>query len=192
MGASRERNPLLGRQGGGGSLGSEGCIPPISFRHPLSCDMISELVDNATILPELEATTKEAALKELLQSAHEAGVFPQKRERTFKKKLTEREAMGSTGLGNGVAVPHFKHDDVAKSSVVVARSSDGLEWQAIDGGAVSIMFLVMSPAADPDSHLQCLRWISTLARNGDFRRFFMDAKDADQMRDLLRELLPKS
>lgn len=154
--------------------------------------MISELVDSATILPGLEATTKEAALKELLQAALAAEVFPKKRSAALKKRLTEREAMGSTGLGNGVAVPHFKHDDVAQSSVVVARAADGIEWQAIDGQLVTIMFLVMSPAADPDSHLQCLRWISTLARNGDFRRFFLSADGHEQMQDLLRELLPKS
>lgn len=154
--------------------------------------MISELVDSATILPGLEATTKGAALKELLQAALAADVFPKKRAAGLKKKLTEREAMGSTGLGNGVAVPHFKHNDVEQSSVVVARAADGIEWQAIDGGPVTIMFLVMSPLTDPDSHLQCLRWISTLARNRDFRRFFLDADDQVQMRDLLRELLPKA
>ncbi|MEC7584416.1 MAG: PTS sugar transporter subunit IIA [Planctomycetota bacterium] len=154
--------------------------------------MISELVDSATILPGLEASTKEAALKELLQAALDAEVFPKKRSAALKKRLNDREAMGSTGLGNGVAVPHFKHDDVTQSSVVVARAGDGIEWEAIDGEPVTIMFLVMSPTADPDSHLQCLRWISTLARNGDFRRFFLGADGQDQMRDLLRELLPKS
>jgi mannitol/fructose-specific phosphotransferase system IIA component (Ntr-type) len=66
----------------------------------------------------------------------------------------------------------------------------GLEWQAIDGKPVSILFLLVSPAAEPEQHLQCLRWISTLARNADFRRFLLDAADADAMRDLLREMAP--
>jgi len=51
---------------------------------------------------------------------------------------------------------------------------------------------VVSPSEDPEAHLQCLRWISTLARNADFRRFLLDAKDETSIRDLLRELSPKS
>jgi len=152
--------------------------------------MISELVDTATILPVLDATTKEAALKEMLRAAQAAAVFPKNRTAALSKQLSERESMGSTGLGNGVAVPHFKHADIAQSSVVLARSTTGIEWQAIDGRVVSIMFLVMSPSADPESHLQCLRWVSTLARNSDFRRFLLGAADQQQIRELLRELLP--
>ena len=153
--------------------------------------MIKNLVDNATILVEIEATTKEAALKELLRAAQEAGLYLDKHESAFGKRLLERESIGSTGLGNAVAVPHLKHEEVEKSSVVVARSPHGIEWQAIDGRPVSIMFLVMSPSEDPEAHLQCLRWISTLARNGDFRRFLLDSDQPDQIRDLLREMLPK-
>ena len=107
------------------------------------------------------------------------------------KKLLDREAIGSTGLGNGVAVPHLKHEDIVAPSMVLARATVPIEWQAIDGRPVSIMFLVVSPAGDPESHLQCLRWISTLARNPDFRRFLTDARGVDQMRELLRELSPK-
>lgn len=153
--------------------------------------MIDALVDGATLLPELQARTKEAALKELLQAAQAAGVFPKKQATAFAKKLSERESIGSTGLGNGVAVPHLKHDEIAQPSVVVARVPGGIEWQAIDGRAVSIVFLVLSPSGDAEAHLQCLRWISMLARSGDFRRFLLDADDADQMRELLREMQPK-
>ena len=153
--------------------------------------MIQKLVEGATILADVKARTKEAALKELLAAAQEAGVLAKKLAAPLGKKLLEREAIGSTGLGNGVAVPHLKHEEVGQTSLVLARARTALEWQAIDGRPVSIVFFVASPAADPEAHLQCLRWISTLARNSDFRRFLLDAKDANQIRDLLREHLPK-
>jgi len=154
--------------------------------------MIKTLVDTAAIVADVKAKTKDAALKELLAAAHDAGVLPKKSVTALGKKLLEREAIGSTGLGNGVAVPHVKHEGVERSSLVLARIKAGIEWQAIDGRPVQIVFFVVSPSDDPESHLQCLRWISTLARNADFRRFLLDAKDEAAMRDLLRELLPKS
>ena len=154
--------------------------------------MIKTLVDSATMLAEVKAKTKEAALKELLQAAQDAGVFAKKVGAALGKRLSEREAIGSTGLGNGVAVPHVKHEGIERSSLVLARTKVGIEWQAIDGRPVHIMFLVVSPSEDPEAHLQCLRWISTLTRSSDFRRFLLDAKDAQQMRELLRELLPKT
>lgn len=154
--------------------------------------MIDTLVSSAAILAEVKARTKDAALKELLAAAQAAGVVAKKSVTGLGKKLLEREAIGSTGLGNGVAVPHIKHADIAAPSLVLGRSPSPIEWQAIDGRPVSIIFLVVSPAQDPEAHLRCLRWISTLARNADFRRFLLDAKDETGMRDLLRELSQKA
>ncbi len=153
--------------------------------------MIQKLVDSATILADVKAKTKDAALKELLSAANEAGIVGKKFIAPMGKKLLEREAIGSTGLGNAVAVPHLKHEDVATPSLVLARARNAIEWQSIDGRPVSIIFLLISPSADPEPHLHCLRWISGLARNADFRRFLVDASDEPQMRDLLRELSPK-
>lgn len=154
--------------------------------------MIKKLVESATVLADVKAKTKEAALKELLAAGLEAGVLQKKWTAPMGKKLLDREAIGSTGLGNGVAVPHLKFDDVAEPTLVVARARTPIEWQAIDGRPVAIVFMLVSPSAEPESHLQCLRWISTLARSTDFRRFMQDAKDDKQMRDLLREMMPKA
>jgi PTS system nitrogen regulatory IIA component len=153
--------------------------------------MIGQLVDSAALVAELVATNKDGALKELLAAAQESGVFGAKIQKGLHKRLLEREAMGSTGLGNGVAVPHVKSEGVDKVVLVLARCKKGLEWHAIDGRAVHVLFLLVSPADEPETHLQCLRWIATLARNVDFRRFLLDAKDGKAMRDLLREMQPK-
>ncbi|MBL8749188.1 MAG: PTS sugar transporter subunit IIA [Planctomycetes bacterium] len=153
--------------------------------------MIGQLVDTAALVADLAATNKDAALKELLSVAQAAGAFGTKATKGLHKRLVEREAVGSTGLGNGVAVPHVKGDEIEKVVLVLARAKKGLEWHAIDGRAVNILFLLASPKDDPDMHLQCLRWIATLARSADFRRFFLDARDDRAMRDLLREMAPK-
>ncbi|MBL8728634.1 MAG: PTS sugar transporter subunit IIA [Planctomycetes bacterium] len=153
--------------------------------------MIGQLVDSAALVAELVATNKDGALKELLAAAQALGVFGAKVQKGLHKRMLDREAMGSTGLGNGVAVPHVKSEGVDRVVLVLARSRKGIEWHAIDGRPVHILFLLVSPADEPELHLQCLRWIATLARNADFRRFLLDAKDQGAMRDLLREMQPK-
>lgn len=150
--------------------------------------MIRNLVQTAALIGEIEATTKEAALKEMLGAAEAIGAFAAAGRKTLQKRLSDREAIGSTGLGNSVAVPHVKGDAVEKPTLVLARSQAGLEWQAIDGRPVNVLFLLVSPADEPESHLQCLRWIAGLARNADFRRFLLDAPSDDAMRELLLEM----
>ena len=153
--------------------------------------MIGPIVESAGLVAELAAANKDAALKELLAAAKATGSFADKTSKAMLKRLQEREALGSTGLGNGVAVPHVKSDGVDRVVLVLGRSKAGLDWQAIDGRPVHVLFLLVSPADEPEMHLQCLRWIATLARNPDFRRFLLDADDAGAMRDLLREMQPK-
>ena len=98
--------------------------------------MIQQLIENAAIVGELEATNKDGALKELLGKAGAAGAFPAKAQKALAKRLSEREAIGSTGLGNTVAVPHVKGDNVDPARPwSLARCRRGLEWQAIDGRA---------------------------------------------------------
>lgn len=153
--------------------------------------MISELVRSATILADVQATTKDAAIKELVQAAQAAGIVPKKKVAALGKKVLDRESLGSTGIGNGVAVPHVKSEDVQNAHLVFGRVRGGLEWHAIDGRPVHILFFLVSPAEAAEAHLRCLRWISMLARNGDFRRFCLDAADDKGLRDLLGEMVPK-
>ncbi|MEC7725472.1 MAG: PTS sugar transporter subunit IIA [Planctomycetota bacterium] len=150
--------------------------------------MIRKLVEHAALIEELEAATKEAALKEMLAAAEAAGAFPKSARVGLQKRLFDREAIGSTGLGNSVAVPHVKGDGVDEIRLVLARCHPGLEWQAIDGRNVHVLFLLISPSDAPESHLQCLRWIARLARDTDFRRFLLDAESEGAIRDLLTEM----
>src|SRR5690606_1165141 len=83
--------------------------------------MIRNLVQTSAMIGELAASTKEAALKELLAAAGDVGAFPQSAKQALGKRLSEREAIGSTGLGNSVAVPHVKGENVNGVTLVMAR-----------------------------------------------------------------------
>lgn len=151
----------------------------------------AQLVDGAALVADLGAKTKDDALAEVLAAAQKQGAWKPKATKALHQRLRDREQIGSTGLGNGVAVPHVKADEIEKPILVLARAKAGLDWQAIDGRPVTVLFFLATPLAQPEAHLQCLRWIATLARSADFRRFLLDARDGDAMRDLLREMAPR-
>lgn len=149
--------------------------------------MNADLIANAVVLEALTAKDKDAALAEVLTAAVQAGLVAKKNLNALLDRLRAREKLGSTGIGNGVAIPHVKSDEIGKVGLVLARSVPGIEYQAIDGRPVHTMFLLLAPAAKSQEHLAALKWISGLARDTDFRRFFLAAKSGAAIRDLLTE-----
>jgi mannitol/fructose-specific phosphotransferase system IIA component (Ntr-type) len=152
--------------------------------------MIDKLIDSALVISALESTTKSDALDEMLGAAVDAGKIAVAQRPALRKKLLERESAGSTGIGNGIAVPHLKSKKITETVLVLGRATGGIPYQAVDGRDVQTIFMVMAPEDAPDEHLKVLRWISTLARNADFRRFVQSAPDAGAIRELLREMSP--
>lgn len=150
--------------------------------------MIAELIDSAVIIENLQSAEKGEVLAEILEAMVAAGRVDAADQPAISKLLRKREELGSTGIGNGVAVPHVKSDKIARLSLGLARSEPGIEYQAIDGRPVQTLFLILAPESEPDGHLKALRWVSTLARDADFRRFAQAAGDEAALRDLLREM----
>ena len=150
--------------------------------------MIAALIDSAVIVESLGASSKDDVLTEMLDAAISGGRAAADDKKALRKLLADREALGSTGIGNGVAVPHVKSDRIGELGLILARSQDGIEYQAIDGRPVHTLFLLLAPKSAAEDHLAALRWVSTLARDADFRRFVMAAGDDDAIRDLLREM----
>ena len=152
--------------------------------------MNKALIDAAVLLPSVGATTKEGVLEEMLGGMADAGVIATSAVKPVLVQLLEREAQGSTGLGNGVAIPHVRETDgISDTVIALGIAGDGVAFDAIDGRAVRIVFLILGPAGvDPDEHLQVLRWVSRLARNLDFRRFVLTAGSAQELVELLREM----
>jgi PTS system fructose-specific IIC component len=151
--------------------------------------MNNNLIDSTVLIPELTATECDSALDEVLGAIVDAGILDAGARKKVLKQLLAREAQGSTGLGNGVAVPHVKEADVAEIAVAVAINEAGIGFDSIDGRPVHIMFVVLGPkGGQPEQHLAVLRWVSTLARNADFRRFAQHVKSVEELRDLLLEM----
>ena len=151
--------------------------------------MKKNLIQSTVLLPELAATGRNEALREIVVSCADAGILTAEAIDLVVEQLVEREAQGSTGLGNGVAVPHVKQAGVDEIVVGFGTSADGIDFDAIDGRLVQIVFVVLGPKGGaPEDHLAVLRWVSTLARNADFRRFALGASSAEELRDLLMEM----
>ncbi|MBI5365358.1 MAG: PTS sugar transporter subunit IIA [Planctomycetes bacterium] len=140
----------------------------------------------------LKAAKKEDALAELVLNLVEGGALDAPHQKPALEALLERERSGSTGVGMNVAIPHVKLEGLVRTACSVSIHPQGLEWQAIDGGPVHIVFTVLRPAKggaqhDPDQHLEMMRWVARLARDADFRRFALGVKTKTELVDLLKE-----
>lgn len=126
--------------------------------------MLSEplAVSERLVFPQLEATTAEGALAEMAAGLESAGIVAKAEE--IARRLVEREAMGSTGLGSGLAIPHAKVRELADVVVSIGISRAGIDFHSADGHPVTVVFLVLSPADAPALHLQALARISRLIR----------------------------
>lgn len=148
----------------------------------------SRLFGSKNVFLDLKASTKEDALQEIISGLNEKEVFEEKTASAALKAVKEREKIGSTGIGNGVAIPHAKTKSVGEMVVALGRSVEGLPYKSIDGEPVDIVFLILSPPEEAEQHLECLRWVSKLVRNKDFCMFFRRAKNVREVQALLREM----
>jgi mannitol/fructose-specific phosphotransferase system IIA component (Ntr-type) len=114
------------------------------------------------VFPRLAVASPSEALAELARGL--AGAVPALREEALRRGFEEREALGSTALGGGLAVPHCKAGGISAAILAVARAPQGIDFGAPDGEPVRVFFAVVSPAQAPGAHLQLLAAISRWAR----------------------------
>ncbi len=136
---------------------------------------LMDFVVSSAIVPDLQVTNKEGAIRGLVGALKAAGVVAADSEDGIVAAILKREELGSTGIGNGVAVPHTKHASVGKLVAAVALVKDGVDFQSLDGKRVHIMFLLVSPPDRPGDHLRGLENISRHLRNQDFCNFLKQA-----------------
>lgn len=144
------------------------------------------VVPNA-IVTDMQVANKEGAIRRLVAALKVAGVIPGDSEESIVAAILKREELGSTGIGNGVAVPHTKHPSVTKLVAAIALAKDGVDFQSLDGGQVQILFLLVSPPDRPGDHLRGLENISRHLRNQNFCNFLRQAKTKDDVLSLLHE-----
>ena len=107
--------------------------------------------------------------------------------------LLDRERLASTGVGRNVAIPHVMLKGIEQAVVSLSVHREGVPWKALDGEPAHLFFTVLRPEQagdqhDPDRHLEMMRWISSLGRDDDFRRFAMNVPNRTELVALLKEM----
>jgi len=143
------------------------------------------LVDERQIFPDLAGSTLEEALSEMSNGLARTGVVSDGAD--LARRLVERERMGSTGLGGGLAIPHCKLRETADVVLAIGVSQRGIDFGAADGLPVRLVFLVLSPAAAPALHLQALARISRVIRLPGVAERLVKAETAGEIAAALKE-----
>lgn len=147
-----------------------------------------DFISKGTIIDEIKATEKKAALRELvevLKTTHDSETL---KINEAVDALMKREKIGSTGIGQGVAVPHAKLDSLKNCLGAFGRSKGGIEFNAPDGEPVNFIFLVLSPFEKADVHIEALRCIAECAKRPNFRNFARQAKGVRDLWELMQEV----
>lgn len=148
---------------------------------------LSDFVVREAILVDLQATAKEPAIREIVQSLATAGRLDPADTDGVARAILNREELGSTGIGMGVAVPHTRHPKADRLIGTVALSRKGVGFDALDGEPVDIFFLLVSPPNQPGDHLRALENISSHLRSEKFVKFLRQAKTREQVIEVLDE-----
>ncbi len=148
---------------------------------------LAEFVVEDAILTNLAVDSKEAAIREMVNSLCKTGQIAADNADNIVAAIMKREELGSTGIGRGIAVPHTKHPSVDSLVATIALATDGVEFQSLDGEDVFIMFLLISPPDRPGDHLRGLESISRHLKNDDFCSFLRQSKTPGDVMELLRE-----
>ena len=149
---------------------------------------LMEFIVKDAIIPDLESTEKMSVIAEMVNALKEADSISGGDVNDILRALKKREELGSTGIGKGVAVPHTKHTSIKNIIGLLARSTKGVEFDALDGEPVYLFFMLLSPNDSAGSHLAALERISNVIRDSDFRRFIKDATTKEGIIDILKEM----
>ena len=148
---------------------------------------LTDFVVSEAIVAELEATDRNGVIRELTAAlASAGGVDPDKQEAVARAIIT-RENQGSTGFGKGVAVPHAKHAGVERIVAAIGRSSKGVDFSALDRAPVYTVVVLLSPADNPDGHLQAMESIFRHLQRDNFRKFLRQSETREAIIDLIKE-----
>ncbi|MET9698363.1 fructose-specific PTS transporter subunit EIIC [Streptomyces sp. NPDC006529] len=160
--------------------------PPaaVAGREP---EVLSGYLTGRTVKTELAADGKETAIREM--AAMLAGTGSVRDTEELVRAVLAREAQGTTGLGESIAIPHAKTDAVSRPTVGFARSAGGIEWGALDGTKARLLFMIAVPrAAAGDEHLRILALLSRKLMDPGFRDRLQSAPDGPAVLEVLREI----
>lgn len=146
---------------------------------------IVELLDARSITADMQASNKSEALRELAKAM--TVLHPGLDSEELIRILWEREGLGSTGIGDGVAIPHGKVRDLDRLMICFGRHRQGIDFDAMDGRPAHLFFLLVAPEDAAGVHLKALARISKLLRNEDVRSRLLVADDAEGLFRIIAE-----
>ena len=134
---------------------------------------LSNLISSDTIKLELKSEKKREILVEMVNVLNDTGKLSNSD--TYLKCVVDRENLGSTGIGMGIAIPHGKSDEVKDVVIAFGRSTKGVDFEALDSQPVHLVFLLAAPKNVGGIYLKALAQLSRLLRREEFRQKLMDA-----------------
>ena len=146
---------------------------------------INDLLQKNLMIMDLQATDKQSAIEEMVQRLYEEKIISNIEE--FKAGILAREAQTSTGLGDGVAMPHAKNAAVLQPAVLFAKSPQGLDYEALDGQPTSLFFMIAAPEGANDTHLKALAALSGRLIDADFLTKLNQAQTPEDVQMLFAE-----
>mgnify|MGYP001053342135 FL=1 len=135
---------------------------------------LDQIFNSGFINDNLQAKNKTEVLQELVKTVIDGGLKLDAA--VVMEVLQQREKLGSTGIGDGVAIPHGKIPELEELVVAFGRSKEGISFDAIDGKPVNLFFLLLAPENSAGQHLKALAKISKMLKVVNFRKKLMDAK----------------
>lgn len=146
---------------------------------------ITELLKRESIELDVAADSKEEAIDKLVSLMDAGGRLNDKA--GYKEGILAREALGSTAIGEGIAIPHAKVEAVKEPGLAAMVVRDGVDYEAFDGSLAHLLFMIAAPAGGADVHLEALSRLSTLLMNPGFKENLIAAKDKDEFLKIIDE-----
>jgi len=147
---------------------------------------LSEIFNPQLIISNLKAHDKKGVLEELSQKITEQN--PSLNKRSLLQVLLEREKLGSTGIGDGIALPHGKLAELSNLLISFGRSINGLDFDSIDEQPAYLFFLLLAPENSAGMHLTALAKISRMLKDGNFRQRLMGAKSRKEIYQVIMDM----
>jgi PTS system nitrogen regulatory IIA component len=146
---------------------------------------IRDLLEDDLVIEEIKATDKIGVIREFAEVLQATGRV--KDAEALVRVLLERESLGSTGIGDGVAIPHGKLSFISDMVVAFGRSSRGVDFQSLDAKPAYLFFLLVTPDDKPGDHLKALARISRILKNPVLRENLKRTSDRQELKRLLYE-----
>ena len=151
---------------------------------------IQDLLRKDVMLLDLQATEKKAVIEEMIQSLVDHGYVTDFE--TFKEGILAREALTSTGLGDGIAMPHSKNTAVKEATVLFAKSNKGVDYESLDGQQTDLFFMIAAPEGANDTHLAALAELSQYLMKDGFADKLRQVTSPDQVIELFNQASEKA